>query len=399
MEENEALMETNRIAHMPAVEAMHSKQFKMSLDLVKKAIEDYSPKARNELWWAARFCSDYNLSTAQFASRLLKEDGEPYHKDTFEAAIKGRKSVTEVETIVSAIAEYRKIVEQREGMAQTTFVETRLVRRIHDLCRRTFLRQKMTLIYGESQIGKTISLEEYARRNNHGRTIMVRMPTGGAIGIFIAELARVLNISVQQRQSQVRHRITECFDSNMLLIVDECHQCMAPGVNSGYKTLDFIREIHDRAKCGVVLCGTNAFRDGMTRGPQSKALQQIFRRCYRPLQLPDVPTDENLNDFAESLGLEPAPNKKIRVNVINEEALGLGIERFDANPREVQSEIIAKHGLGRWLNILQEAADDAREEKKAISWGRVMLIHKMGEKFCELKDPSKPVQPEPKERK
>ena len=52
-------------------------------------------------------------------------------------------------------------------------------------------------------------------------------------------------------------RMFESFDDRMLLIVDEAHQCLySKGEARGARTIEFIRELFDARKCGVIICGT-----------------------------------------------------------------------------------------------------------------------------------------------
>jgi len=344
-------------------------------DKVNRATVDLPDDQREAIRWAAGYCRAKNIHHAEFAALLKKPDGTPYSKDSVYHMFTGGRTESALEPMVEAIQRLRRIEEERAEQTRASFVETRLAKRIFQLCRRAFLRQKMVFLFGDSQIGKTTALEEYARRHNHGETKYVRMSTGGTLCDFLRELADVLGIPSGNSIQDLKRRILQSFDSRMLLIVDECEECLREsryGVR-GLDTLNFIREIHDKRKCGVVLAGANIFRQRLYYGAHSLSMRRLVLRGMPPLQLPKVPGQADLATFATHFGLPPAPDevRGIRVAVVDDD----GHERreeIQKNPLELQNKIVREHGLGRWLMILQEASDIAKEKRRTITWGFVI---------------------------
>jgi DNA transposition AAA+ family ATPase len=149
--------------------------------------------------------------------------------------------------------------------------------------------------------------------------------------------------------------IMRCFGPNRLLIVDEAHRAFSSRAYGGsaFKTLDFIRSLHDNTGCGVVLCGTNVFRDSMADGGSKKFLNQFNRRCLLRRQLPDLPSRADLNAFARHYGLEAATGEAY----------------------QLQSRIVREHGLGVWLTTLTCAARAASKKSRPMQWGDVLKAH------------------------
>lgn len=379
----EAPVEVNRLAHAdgetPGTLAMNAVRFRIAGDQVLKGTAGYSERPRDLIRWAAGYCRDRNLSPADFGQLIANKYGEAYSGDSVWKLLTGRREESEIGPIVDSIEKLRRSVEESLGRTVTGFVETKLTKAMWRLLDRARKWRRLTLIFGESQIGKTAGITEYARRHNHGLTTLVRMPTRGAIGNFMEELARSLGIPTQQKHGELRRRLIEAFDESMLLIVDEAHQCMLSTYAArSLATLEFIREIHDRRKCGVVLVGTNVLREGITTGPDSRMLRQLWLRAYAPLQLPDRPSEANLAEFARSFGLEPAEAKLLKVRMNGDDGEQQTIE---GNPLAVQAAVIKDWGLGRWLSILQEAAEDAKEAGTKLSWGRVLKTHQSYQKM------------------
>jgi hypothetical protein len=273
-------------------------------------------------------------------------------------------------------------VDETRPARGTAFIETDLTRQIFATCRQAFVKGRFTFIFGESQIGKTSALSEYAQR--HGQTVLARVPAGGGMHHFLAELSVRVGMSPNQSATQCRRRITECFDSKTLLIVDEAHQFFMK--RSGIEVLEFLRGIHDTRGCGLVLCGTNALKAGMARSSAADVLRQIWRRKFAPLQLPNRPSAKILEQFAAAFNLDPAPNKNMtvshsRTNIETGEDETRSIVR---NPFLLQEEIITSEGLGTWVRTLEAAKEFAEEKQRKITWGAVITAAAMTEALGNL---------------
>lgn len=355
----------------PAGTMVNSRRFQIPGDLIMRTTADYSGRTRELIRWAAGYCRERNLTKDEFGNLLRNKYDKPYSSDSIWKLFTGRRDESELGPIIDSIEQLRRSVEEVMAKTATGFIETSVTRAIWKLCRRAFMRHKLTFIFGESQIGKTVAITEYARQHNHGETTLVRMPASGGMAHFFDEMAIRLGISDRMKRRDIRDRIITSFDDRMLLIVDEAHQCLRGSSAGACQTLEFIREIHDRRKCGVVLVGTNILKHEITMGANSRMLRQLWLRAYAPLQLPAMPSDENLACFARAFSLEPPDDRKITVKFDDE-----GVEKSaSGNPLELQRETIKRWGLGRWVTMLQEAAEDAKEAGRPNSWGRVIRVN------------------------
>ncbi len=261
----------------------------------------------------------------------------------------------DIAAVTKAIERYRRLHEERAAIAKAPYIKTGLYRDIEECCQAALTYQKLVFIYGESQVGKSAALREYAREHNHGETVYVEMPVGGSISHFLAALAEKLRMSTQQRGDVLQLNIHRCLGPNNLLIVDEASRALQARTYGGssLKTMDFIRSLHDNTGCGVVLCGTNVFREQMADRQLGKFLNQFNRRCLIRRQLPDVPARADLNAFARHYGLEPAAG----------------------DAYALQKSVVTQHGLGVWLTILTAANRKASKEGKPMTWDHVTKAH------------------------
>ena len=259
----------------------------------------------------------------------------------------------ELDGVVRAILRYQHLCEERAGVQRAPFIETRLYREIEECCDAALTYQKIVYIYGESQVGKTASLRHYAQ--NRPQAVMVEMPAGGSPSAFLMALAPKARVGFNGNTGEQMLTIKRALGPHSLLIVDEAARAFQARSSGGqkFKTLEFIREIHDATGCGVVLCGTRVFRESMESAQHRKFLNQFNRRCLFRKQLPDVPTRGDLNAFARHYGLEPA----------------------EGEARRMQGVIVGDHGLGVWLTTLMAAARKAANARRAMTWADVLRAH------------------------
>lgn len=369
--------------------AMSALRFRIPGDIIHKATSDLPDNQRETLRWLAGYCRKNNLGRDEIGQLIKKPGSTDYYSyDQFYQVVTGRRTAAgvSIDPFVEAAEAFRRITEERQAQANSGFIHTRLYDIISARARRCLLRRKIGYIFGDSQIGKSACAKEYQRTHNHGETVYVEVPSGGALGIFLVELGISLGIPVAQKHSEIRRRIIDSFDDRMLLIVDEAHRCFqSKSGTRGLDTLDFLRELWNRRQCGILIMMTNEGRDHLLKGRHKKALEQLWRRRLQPLQLPAVPFGDDLDRFAAAYGLPPAPDETItlRIPTLDEEGNEKTITHRD-RPLRLQNEVCAAEGLGVWLTILQDASDTAHEQKRPITWGAVIKAHAMAQADSEI---------------
>jgi DNA transposition AAA+ family ATPase len=341
---------TQALATVPSAEITAKQSGRVPGDVLNKNTAHLEDEERSAIRWLYDYAVNRNLSLSETGA-LIRYDASVVSK-----IYNGRYEV-KLDGVVQAIANFRKVLEERSTVVKMPFIETSLAHRIWELCRMASRWQRIGLLFGESQIGKTAALEQFAKDNNHGSTVYVSMPTGGSRSLFLAALAKKLHISPQQQQCVLIQRIIDAFDERMLLIVDELHRAVKR--EASIETIEFIRELYDAKKCGVVMCGTLVFEDALREGPFAKVLIQTKRRRVGPLKLPSVSPDRDLNLFAKQFGLLPATGEA----------------------RTLQSEVNKEEGLGMWLTYLGMANEIARKKGRKLEWVHVIKAHAAMEKL------------------
>lgn len=335
---------TSAPANPNALAAMNAAP-KIAGDIVNKATADLPDNQRSAIRRLHAYYVENDLGIEDTA-KLIRMSGT-----TLSLVFRG-KYPADLENITSEIESFFELQEKRTAGRKIDFIPTRLTQRIWQVCDSALEFQRIAYIFGESQIGKTEALEAYTATHNHGSTVFLSVPTGGSLSHFMVKLCEKLRLSTALREADMRRRIIESFDDRMLLIVDEAHRCVPQSrfVDRKIQTIEFVREIFDERKCGVVICATKAFQEAMERGSLEKLLRQTKRRRLCALNLPDRPSRDDLNTFAAAYGL-PASS---------------------GDARKLEDHIIDEEALGMWLTLLRMAAKLAAQRKHKLEWSHVL---------------------------
>lgn len=249
--------------------------------------------------------------------------------------------------IVAAVARFKKVADERAKRRQIGFIETTAWGKISRVCNAALYDNMPAFIYGSSQIGKTSCLMEFARRNNHGTTRYIRMPSSPTFQYFLKIVSEACYISPRQQQDILRRRIMDSVDSRNLIIVDEVHQAMCTASEmAARKIVEFMREVYDRTGCGVVLCGTKVFRDEFERGRQAIIYDQFRRRGMLELVLPDSPSKGDVAKIAKAFGLETP----------------------EGDVMELVKAMLQQSGVGKYIKFLQYANGISVARKEELTW-------------------------------
>jgi hypothetical protein len=364
-------------------------RFNIGRDSLERAIIDLPEDQAGALQRFWRYCNDRNIDRKRLGTLLKKSNGDFYSSDSIYQVLTGRRTEAgnSLEPIIRSIDAFLCQVEPSTGASK--FLKTHFAEMIWDYCDKVHARKEFGLVFGDNSMGKTDAVVQLCRRDH--RRLYTQMTTRGHLTNFLQRAARTLAMGDRQTAANLRHRITEALPDQW--IVDESHQCFQAIRNTlGLSTLEFIREIWDQRRLmqrpmSVVLVMDHYGRDRLF---ESKLLKKLVRRCYRPLQLPNMLDRHDLNVFSRAVGLPAARNEeeKVTVKLIDRD----GNEHSKScteNPFTLQREVIKAHGLHVWKSILDDAAQIARDQRREITWGAVIKAHAIFEADRDYKEQEK----------
>lgn len=239
--------------------------------------KNLDPDIQSELMWFHQHCLDSKLS--------LKEAGQAvdYDESTVFRILKGTYEGS-WKNILAAIKSYRRVANERGQIQRNEFVETPVTRLMFAALDYAVANNSMTLIVGESRMGKTISAKAWRDRNNHGRSVYVTAPAYGGTKALMTSIAHTVGVNKNQSIAGMHAAILRAFNKNRVLLVDEAHRLLPNDHRSNPVNLEIIRDIHDQTQAAVALFATQRFDTELKKSEYM--FEQLLGRIGMPVRLP-----------------------------------------------------------------------------------------------------------------
>jgi DNA transposition AAA+ family ATPase len=340
---------TSGSAALSAPDHLAKSHLQISGDKVAQATRDLPDAHRSALRWLYSWAQENSITSMTALADECGISATTLYR-VFTATY-GAK----LDAVVERITQFRRIAQERGAIGSEVFVETSISRKIAKTCDWALISNSVALIYGNRGLGKTFCLEHYLETHNHGMTKLVRMPASAGVQLMMQEFARACHFSHVGPFDKLRDRVISTLDRNNLVIVDELHQVfLSYQRGSAIKCLEVIREIHDRTKCGMVLCGTQKLRDELLLGQHVDVLEQFTDRGVLQVQLTKKLPRKDVFAIAAGFGLDDEP---------------------DGTALDVIEEVMLSNSLRRFGKLLQASKRLACKEGKRIAWSHFVRAH------------------------
>jgi DNA transposition AAA+ family ATPase len=234
-------------------------------------------EAQQELMWFHQHCLDDKLS--------LKEAGQAidYDESTVFRVLKGTYEGN-WKNILAAIKSYRRVATERGLIQRNEFVETPVTRLMFAALDYAVANNSMTLIVGESRMGKTMTGKAWRDRNNHGRSVFITAPAYGGTKALMTAIAQAVGVNRNLSIVAMHQAILRAFNKNRVLLVDEAHRLLPNDHRSNPVNLEIIRDIHDQTQAAVALLATQRFDTELKKSEYM--FEQLLGRIGMPVRLP-----------------------------------------------------------------------------------------------------------------
>lgn len=344
--------------------------WRVSADKLHTHLRHCTPEKKELVLWAFMWCIDRHIFLDDFASQC------GYDRKTIDKIITGAYRDPRTgelydipDKLADAIRRFRKDQHAAAQLGDINFVVTPTVKRIWTGCDLARESQTPVFIYGASHLGKTWALEHYAVTNNHGATPMVRIPSSSGLGGMVRAIAEKVGVSPNGSVVDLIERVKRALTKNQVLILDEVHQLIYTyRKESFFACLEVLRSIYDAARCGVVICTTNVFRQRIEQ-ERKAALEQLFRRGVHRVQLGDVVLAKDARMILEHHGLDwPAKNLSFDFN------LGDG-KSLTEKPFEIIRHLAKDEGLKAITERIRYARKFALKEGGKLNWKHFTQAH------------------------
>ena len=168
---------------------------------------------------------------------------------------------------------------------------------------------KFGLIVGATGSGKSATVGEYRRRNNHGACVHIEAPEAGGAGEFIQGLCRCYGISTRTNSTRMRNQLWSAVGARNCIIVDNAQELWNRKGGPDQPRFSFLRRLQDERKCTVILIVTPLFERTLQDNLMLGYFEQFIGRTGGVrswLRLPEYPPMEDCVAIAKSMGLVDA---------------------------------------------------------------------------------------------
>ena len=302
-----------------------------------------------EVWWLYNYAQEHHLKEGDLAAKM-----KAYDKNTLYQLFRGSYGVAKDgrcaswASVVRAIRAFKKVEVEEMKKKNVGLIETEVKQTVWRCCDAALVDGMVSFIYGGTRIGKTVALQAYQREHNHGQTVYIEMGSGWTRARFVRELARKFGNGVKATKAwALEDAIFDTLKRSNLLIVDEFHKALTTtGDKSSAAVLEFIRDIRDRTRCGLVLCATKVGMERFETGANRLTFGQLIGRSIIKAVLPDRPPVRDLNAIARAFDLPLPTGDDLR-----------GVK-----------ELVGTFGLERLFAYLQKAYALTRKAGEPMTW-------------------------------
>lgn len=271
---------------------------RINLPLNLENWRDVPAKLHADLLWYHQHLLDNDMTREQ-ASQAVR-----YDWNTIYQFLKGI-SAGSYDNFCAAIRSYRKIAEKRQTIKQQEFVHNSISELVYATLDYTFANRCMTLIVGDSGMGKSTTFRAWRDENNHGASVYVDCPPVGGIKGFCGAVAHAVGVNKNLPVPQMLEAIVRSFNPNRILLLDNMHRALPGDPRSAAKAFDIVQYVFDAAGCAVALSAT-ARLDGQMRH-STYMFEQTTGRIGTPVYLPRMIEWADVRGIVEQYIPNPTP--------------------------------------------------------------------------------------------
>ena len=239
-----------------------------------KALPDH---IQRELLWFHQHALDEKLSWQDITEALN------YDRSTIFRILKGTYEGS-WPNILKSVRGYRRIAEKRGNIQRNLYVQNGIATMIWAGLDYALANNSITLIIGESRMGKSVATQMWCNNNNHGTSVRVIAPPTGGVKMFLRRIAEKVGVNRDLPIPSMYDSISRSFNKNRILIIDEAHRMLPSDTRTPPVNIEIIRDLYnDGEGCAVAMIATQRFDDQMRR--TQYMYEQVLGRIGMPIRL------------------------------------------------------------------------------------------------------------------
>ena len=289
---------------------------RINIPLNLKNFDVYDERFHAPLLWFHQHCLDDDLSLDAAGKAI------GYDKSTVFRVLKGSYEGS-IEKICAAIKSYKRIAEERATIQENVIIDNSITRMIGAGLDYALANNSMTLVIGESRMGKTEAAKLWRDANNHGTSVLITAPPVGGVKMLMRRLADAVGVNKNLSIPQMFEAVSRSFNRNRILIVDEAHRLMPADSRSTPVAIELLRDLHDQTDCALALIATQRFSDQMHKSTYQ--FEQVLGRIGMPIRLSRTIKMKDILPIVRQYVDEPSAEMKDACSAIANEHGRLGI--------------------------------------------------------------------------
>lgn len=276
-------------------------------NLIQDGIAKYTTEHQDLLLWSVGYARSELGGSRSRLCELIECDWT-----TLWRILAGRYEASPA-ALCERIADLQRRVSES---THTGFVETPVTRRIHELLDYALAGDvrggRIVMVAGPTGRSKSEAVQEWCRRNNHGRSIYIDCPESGGLKTLLCEIADKVGVNVSRPTLEIRDRVISSFSRRRILIVDEVFRLLPSRRGGRHPTeLEFLRRLHDVRHCPIALVATQAFVEEMNVGTLRSYLEQLLGRIVDPLVIPQKTFRTEVRAICEAFAKGDPPDELV----------------------------------------------------------------------------------------
>lgn len=173
-------------------------------------------------------------------------------------------------TLIPKIVALLEISEKKEvAPKEPDFVPTKVTRAVFNAISYSHVQGKVSVVYGDAGIGKTMAIGEYCKENNLAIRIEMN-PLYASVSGVLELIAEKLGVRERTSRKIYVEILSKLKDSGRVIIIDEAQHLTV-------KTIDFVRCMSDESGVGITLVGNETVYTKL-KGKGQAELAQLFSR-------------------------------------------------------------------------------------------------------------------------
>lgn len=229
-------------------------------------MEQRNEKAAMGYVEACNFIKQYMGTTKKTQAQVARE------LDVSPSALSGFLSGTykAPHTIISKIEELAEIsMKKKAAPKEPGFTETNISKNVINAIRYSHLQGKISVVYGDAGIGKTMAFKNYLENNALAIGITIS-PTYSSITGVNEKLAEQLGVRERVARKQTMEIVNKLKDSGRVVVIDEAQHLTV-------RALNHLRCISDESGVGICFIGNDEVYSKL-KGSGRADFAQLFSR-------------------------------------------------------------------------------------------------------------------------